>query len=265
MRTHRLKRIGIGSALAVLWVAAGGAALGQTPAGGGAGDGGSDTSSNISKYADMKVTIDAENKRLVEVIPPLMKSVGAEFTIDADVKNTIVSSHLSNVKLQTVLDVLLRSGDIPVQVTFEKGLYHFAKKVETAPEPPRVPSTPARPLLPEDSVLPPPPPGDQKDVDVHNVQTYDLLRVLNGLFNIPIGVDPSDPDESDHRGARNGYGNVGGSYSGFTNSSSHGITGRGITNTSSSGLLGTTGNGSSQQRNGSGTITVFGHPIHFGG
>ena len=183
MQTFR--RVGSGSALAVLWVISGGAAAAQEGSAG-APDGGGKGSPAASKFAEMKVSIDVDRGRLVEVVPKLMKSVGAEFSIDADVKDALVSSHLTNVKLQTVLDVLLRVSTIPVQVTLEKGVYHFSKKPELPPEaPPPTPRAPAEPLLP------PLPTTAEDGIDVHNVQTFDLLRVLNGVFGIPVSIDPS--------------------------------------------------------------------------
>lgn len=259
MQTHIRKRIGCRSALALLLALAGNGAVAQTPAGMPPGD--DPNVASFAKFSDTKVNIDAENKRLIEVLPDLMKSAGADFTIDADVKNARISSHLTNIRLQTALDTLMRVSDIPVQYTFEKGLYHFAKKRETAPEPPRIP--PPADLLPEEPLLPGPPTVQQDEVDVHNVQTYDLLRVLNGIFNVPIQIIPTDG--SGPQGTPNGYGDTHGDFTGFTNSHGFGLNGNGITTSGGSTTLGlSNGNSSgSQTHNIPGSLTLFGHTIHF--
>jgi hypothetical protein len=173
------------SAVTLLLALSGGAALAQGPPPG-TSEGGSTTSSGASRFSEMKVSIDVERGRLVTVVPTLLKSIGAEYVIDAEVKNAVVSSHLTNVKLQTALDTLLRVSDIPVKYTFEKGAYHFSLKVE----PPPKPAPPAMPI-PGESVLPPPPDIVEDVVDVHNVQTFDLVRVLHDLLGLPAGIDPT--------------------------------------------------------------------------
>ena len=245
MQTHNLRQVGCRSALALLWVLSGGAALAQAGTPGTSGDGGAE-SSGASKFSEMKVSVDTTGGRLIVVIPPIMKSVGADFTIDADVKNAIVASHLTNVKLQTALDSLLRVSDIPVQVKFEKGVYHFSKRVDPIPE-----VLPVLPLNPGESVLPPPPTVAQSEVDVHNVQTYDLLRVLNGLFGVPIEIDPTQDTGNRTQGAPN--------YPGLNQGSD---TGHG---TVSGGGLGGNRNlqyGNQNNRGGS-NVTIFGHTFHF--
>ena len=240
MQTHRLGRVGTLSALALLLTMSGGAALAQ---GGSSGmpDGGAG-SSDASKCLDMKVSVDATGERLVVLIPKLLKDVGAEFSIDSDVKNAHLSSHLSNVKLQTVLDVLLRTSDIPVQYTLEKGVYHFTKRVEPLPEAP-----PAKPQRPNEPLLPPPPTSVQEDVDVHNVQTFDLVRVLNGLFGIHATIDPygdSGPPRP-HSGGNSGVG-------------------QGSISTGGGGSSRTIGGNNGHQNGSGGTVVnLFGHYIRF--
>ena len=193
--------------------------------------------SGASKFAEMKVSIDADDGRLVVVVPKLMQSVNAEFTIDAEVKDALVSSHLSKVKLHTVLDVLMRVSSIPVQYTFEKGLYHFSKKVDLPPEAP-----PPTPRLPDEPLLPPPPTTQTEDVDIHNVQTFDLLRVLNGLFGVPVSIEPSEDRAA-------GRGSIADLLPGFG-------PGGPVHNTTS---------GNNGQARGSGSsFTLFGHPINLG-
>ena len=260
MQTRILGLVGVRSALTLLCVMSGGVALAQAS---GTQDGGAAGSSNTSKYADMKVSVDATGERLVVLIPKLFKSVGAEFSIDADVKNALLSSHLTNVKLQTVLDVLLRTSDIPVQYKVEKDVYHFSKRVDPLPEAP-----PAKPQRPSEPVLPPPPTIVQDDVDVHNVQTYDLLRVLNGLFGVPVAIDPGGDN-----GRLNGHrlDSGGSSAVGQGSANSHGSTSSGSIGSGgiggSSGSFGTSANGSgasSQSGSGGAILNIFGHPIRIG-
>jgi hypothetical protein len=262
MQTRILGLVGVRSALALLCVLSGGAALAQ---GGSAGaqDGGNAGSASVSKFADMKVSVDATGERLVVLIPKLLKSVGADFSIDADIKNALLSSHLTNVKLQTALDTLMRVSDIPVQYKFEKGLYHFSKRIDPLPEVP----LPPKPQPPGESVLPPPPTTVQDDIDVHNVQTYDLLRVLNGLFGVPVAIDPGGDNgrlagrRLDSGGSAVGQGSA--NSHGSTSSSSIGSGGIG----GNSGSFGTSTNGSgSSSQNGSsgGILNIFGHPIRIG-
>ena len=231
--------------MALLWVMSGGAALAQAGSAGMPGAGSGAGSSGASKFADMKVSVDATSERLVVVIPRLLKSVGAEFSIDTDVKNALLSSHVANVKLQTALDVLMRVSDIPVQYTVEKGVYHFSKGVAPLPEAP-----PVTPQPPGESVLPPPPTTVQEDVDVHNVQTFDLLRVLNGLFGVPVTIDPNGDD---------------GSRSGRAHSNGSGGLGQGSVTTGGNASSGSIGTGSGRQTGSGGTtLNLFGHYIRLG-
>lgn len=245
MQTRILGWIGTHSLLTLLCVVSGGAAKAHAGQAGMPGDG-SAGSSGASKFAEMKVSVDTVGGRLIVVIPPIMKSIGADFTIDADVKNAIVASHLTNVKLQVALDSLLRVSDIPVQVKFEKGVYHFSKRVDPIPE-----VLPQPPLNPGESVLPPPPTTVEGDVDVRNVQTYDLLRVLNGLFGVPIAIDPSRDPGNHAQGAPTYPGLGQGTDTGHGNVSSNGIGGnRSIQY------------GNQSNRDGS-NVTLFGHTFHF--
>ncbi|MCW3099579.1 MAG: hypothetical protein JWL77_5197 [Chthonomonadaceae bacterium] len=250
MQTRILGRIGTRSVLALLCVMSGGAALAQAGSAGMPGDG-SAGSAGASKFAEMKVSVDASSERLVVVIPKLLKSVGADFIIDSDIKNAILSSHLTNVKLQTALDTLLRVSDIPVQYTFEKGAYHFSKRVEPVPETPL-----PKPQPPGEPVLPPLPTTVEEVVDVHNVQTYDLLRVLNGLFGVPVAIDPGGDN-----GALDGHRTDSGGSStlGQGTDTGHGSV------SSGSILGGRNGRGSQNGSTGGGmVINAFGHLFRIG-
>lgn len=255
MQTQLLGRLGTRSALALLCVLSGSLALAQAPSTGAPGsaaappDSGSSTApSATSRFADMKVSLDLDNARLVVAIPELLKTVGAEYIIDADVKNALISSHLTNVKLHTALDVLMHVSSLPVQYTFEKGVYHFSKRVEPPP-------AAQVPVLhpPGESVLPPPPTSVEDTVDVHEVQTFDLLRVLNGLFGTPVSI--GDPGAN-------------GTLSGSSSASNHGVSGSGVRAGGGSSALSTQGSaaaGQTSQSSASGpTITLFGHRIQLG-
>ena len=234
MQVRGLGFVGSRSALALMLALVGSTASAQAPPPG-APDGSSNGSSGASKFADMKVSIDTDSGRLVEVVPKLLKSVGAEFVVDGDVKNARVSSHLANVRLKIVLDVLMRGSSIPIQYTFDKGVYHFSKKVEPPPEAPA-----PTPSVTDEPLLPPPPTTQTEDVDIHNVQTFDLLRVLNGLFGVPVAIDPSGEGAA-------GRGSIAGSLPGF------GPGGPVRGNNSSNG----------SQAHGSGSsFTLFGHAIN---
>lgn len=240
MQTRVLKLAGSSGALALLWALSGSAASAQAPPAGTL-SGGSASSSGASQFAEMKVSIDTDGGRLVEVVPQLLKSVGAEYIIDAEVKNALITSHLANVKLQTALDVLVRVSTIPVQVSFEKGVYRFSKKAETVEAPPE--TTPMPSLRPGDSVLPPPPEVLEGEVDIHNVQTFDLLRVLNGL--------------SGGSASLGAYDSVG-SLSGYSSYSGSGTSPSGYRSGGGSSILG--GSGSSSQNGGGGLIlNIIGH------
>lgn len=257
MQTRLPGRIGTRSALALVCVLSGAIASAQAPPAGTSGGtvpppdtGNSTAPSGTSRFAEMKVSIDLDNTRLVVALPQLLKTVGAEFIIDADVKNALISSHLTGVKLHTALDSLLRVSDIPVQYTFEKGVYHFSKRLEPPPQAPSAPfcTLPARPCCRR------PPTSVDDTIDVHEVQTFDLLRVLNGVFGTPVSIGDSGTN---------------GSLSGYSSASHVGITGRGITSGGVTSVLGTQGNGANGQNSQSSaigpTITLFGHRIQFGG
>jgi hypothetical protein len=255
MQTRFTGRIGVRSALALACMSFGGAASAQAPptgtSVGNAAPPKSDSGgapSGTSQFADRKVSIDLDNARLVVAVPQLLKSVGAEYIIDADVKNAIISSHLTNVKLHTALDVLMRVSSLPVQYTFEKGVYHFSKKVEPPPETPS-----PLPYTPGEAVLPPPPTSLDETIDVHEVQTFDLLRVLNGVFGTQGTI--GDPGAN-------------GSLSGYSGASQHGVSGKGITAGGIGSVFGTQASGNNGQNSQSGaigpTITLFGHRIQFG-
>ena len=249
MQTRFTERGGVVSVLALLGMLSGGAVSAQAPPTGTSGGGPAPPgSATPSQFADKKVSIDLDDARLVMAVPQLLKSVGAEYIIDADVKNAVISSHLTSVKLHTALDVLMRVSSLPVQYTFEKGVYHFSKKVEPPLEAPA-----SNPYTPGEAVLPPPPSSLDETIDVHEVQTFDLLRVLNGVFGTQGAI--GDPGSN-------------GSLSGYSSASNRGISGKGITAGSSGSVFGTQGSGNNAQSSRSTaigpTITLFGNRIQFG-
>ena len=85
---------------------------------------------------DKRVSIDAEEATLSSVLTTLMKSVGANYTLDNSLRSLRVTAHLHNLRLETALDVLLRSVAPPAMYRLEEGVYQFKLKIEPAlPEP----------------------------------------------------------------------------------------------------------------------------------
>ncbi len=80
--------------------------------------------------ADKRVSIDAEDATLASVITTLMRSVGANYTLDDSLRQIRVTAHLHDLPLQTTLDVLLRSVAPPTTYHVENGIYRFGPRVE---------------------------------------------------------------------------------------------------------------------------------------
>jgi hypothetical protein len=96
---------------------------------------GQSTDTSVAQ-ADKRVSIDAEDATLSSVLTMLMKSVGANYTLDSSLRALRVTAHLHDLRLKTALDVLLRSVAPPVTYRLEDGVYQFQLKSESAlPEP----------------------------------------------------------------------------------------------------------------------------------
>ncbi len=239
--------------LTLMLAASGGAAVAQTPPAGmpggtngtaGSGANAGTTHAGPEKFFDKKVSVDADSGRLVDVLPKLLKSVDAEFVISPDVKNALVSGHLTGVKFKTALDLLMRVSNIPVEYRYEDGLFRFTKKVEPSPTLPEP--------LPGEAVLPPPPRQGEERFDVREVGVENLIRALTG--GDPSFLPPSP----------SGYSS--GSANGHSSYSSFGFSPNGVHSGSGGNQFNSQGNNTSSQNNGGGgSITIFGHTIHLGG
>jgi hypothetical protein len=82
------------------------------------------------------VTVDAENERLADVLPDLMKSVGADYSLDGGIKNARVTIHITKAKFKPTLDAMMKVCDLAVTYRVETGLYHFMALAD-APAAPR--------------------------------------------------------------------------------------------------------------------------------
>jgi hypothetical protein len=128
-----------------------------------------------SNIGDKQVMVDADNQRLVDVLPALMKQVGADYSLDADIQQVTVSLHLPNAKFQAALDTLMKVATQPVTYKIEDGLYHFMRREDAPASSPSGPSsTPSGP-----GRSGPPYRGD----DQIGVALSDLVQYLSGADN----------------------------------------------------------------------------------
>lgn len=115
-------------------------------AGGGAPGVQSENPGKPTPIEDKMVTIDTDNGRLVEILPDLMKSVGADYSVDGGLKNVRVTIHITKAKFKPTLDTMMKVCDFPVTYRVEKGLYHFMALSDAPP----LPAAPL-PNLPENA------------------------------------------------------------------------------------------------------------------
>ncbi len=229
--------------LALALTAYSGAAFAQNPPAGmpsGNGSANSAISSGSEKFDDKKVSVDADGAKLVDVLPKLLKSVGAEFIIAPEVKNALLSGHLTNVKFKSALDLLLRVSTIPVEVTYTEGMFRFSKKVEL----PAADTTPS-----SESALPLPPKQGEAIVDVRKAGTENIIRALTGQDPSILPPNPS------------GYSS--GSVTSHSSYSSFGFSPNGVRLGSASSQMNSQG-GNGSQSSGGGSITIFGHTFRLG-
>jgi len=120
----------------------------QTPPGSGTGptSGTGQSGSAAIAIDDKTVTVDAENARLADILPDLMKSVGADYSLDGSVKNAHVTIHINNAKFKPTLDTMMKVSDVPVTYRVVSGLYHFMALAD-APALPHAPAS-SRPAAP---------------------------------------------------------------------------------------------------------------------
>src|SRR5580700_9161349 len=122
-------------------VALGGQTQAQTPPGTGNGSSAENGQSggNTTPIADKIVTVDVENARLADVLPDLMKSVGADYSLDGSIKSAHVTVHIAQAKLKPTLDTMMKVCDMAATYRVENGLYHFMALAD-APLLPRAPA-----------------------------------------------------------------------------------------------------------------------------
>lgn len=172
---------------------------------------------DISKYADKRVTLNFDNARLTEAIQTLMKSVGADFLIAPELKPSVVTVHLNNVRFAAALDVLLKSGSIPAEFTIDNGLFRFVPRKEpmTPPQEEATPELPEKdPFLPFIAKIP-----------VKNMEAARMYALLTGTpfwGGVPEGAISGDV--GGHREGTNfGFNNGAISYGGYGNDLFNGL------------------------------------------
>lgn len=138
------------------------------------GDNGKSPASGSGNIGDKLVVVDAENQRLVDVLPALMKQVGADYSLDSEIKNVTVSLHLPSAKFQAALDTLMKVASQPVTYKIEDGLYHFMRRTDTSGSQPTAP--PSTSASTESTGRIPPYRGD----DQLGVMLSDLFQYLGG-------------------------------------------------------------------------------------
>ena len=167
--------------------------------GGNGGDSSAKTGNGAAGLADKKVTVDADGVKLAEALPPLMKSVGADFVVDNSLKDVTVSVHLSNVRFQAALDTLVKVCSQPVMYKLVDGVYHFLPRVDE-PEPPRAEPPPSWPRGPAYKL---------GKIVVQNSDAQELVDFLSGNWD---GTDSAPSSLS-----------INGNVSGFRSYSSSGF------------------------------------------
>ncbi|HZT41404.1 MAG TPA: hypothetical protein VFA07_04415 [Chthonomonadaceae bacterium] len=105
--------------------------LGIAPMAAGAqGTGSSNNTSSATSLADKRVTIDFEDIALTAAIRQLMNSVHASYTLDNALGAARVTAHLTDVRLDTALDMLMKVSSVPAEYQEEQGVYVFSRRKE---------------------------------------------------------------------------------------------------------------------------------------
>lgn len=135
-----------------------------------------DASGTASAIGAKRVSVDAEDATLASVITVLMQNVGANYTLDASLRQIRVTVHLHNLPLQTTLDVLLRSAAFPVMVRIENGIYNFLPRPAA--------DTPVAETIaaPNNGINP----GGIRHIQVARVNFIDAAEAARLLGGIPI-------------------------------------------------------------------------------
>jgi hypothetical protein len=112
-----------------------------------------ETKSDTQKLADKKVTLRVEETSLSAALKVLMKSAGADFSVDPALKEARVTVSLTNVRLQVALDTLMKVSTLPASYRVsESGIYLFEPRKdpppsENLPPPPAEKTKPAPPQV----------------------------------------------------------------------------------------------------------------------
>ncbi len=207
------------AALAGLWTGSALPARAQDNRSGANGTAGAQT--NI---ADKRVSIDAEDATLASVITTLMRSVGANYTLDNSLRQIRVTAHLHDLPLNTTLDVLLRSVAPPTTYRVENGIYRFGPRVE--------PSAPAAEgvAAPENGLNT----SGIRHIQVARVNFIDAAEAARLLGGIPLRTDGQT------------YGLVDPNKMGLVGPSSGGATGTGAGGAQTGNAVGSAGPGGAQ-------------------
>jgi hypothetical protein len=187
-----------------------GTAVAQTPPATGGGQSGGTTQSTGKTTAieDKLVTIDVENARLADVLPDLMKSVGADYSLDGGIKNAHVTIHIAQAKFKPTLDTMMKVCDTAVTYRVEQGLYHFMALADAPP-------LPQAPVAPGRSTAPARPGPRYNGGDPLAVAVSELFQFLSGCEPAFSGKGPYPNNGSLKAGS--------GSLSGSRNYSEYGF------------------------------------------
>jgi hypothetical protein len=133
----------------------------------------SDTKSPVNKLADKKVTLRVEETSLSVALKLLMKSAGADFSVDPALKDARVTVNLTNVRLQVALDTLMKVSSLPATYRVsDTGIYLF----EPRPDPPPVENPPPS----DNSTKPAPPQARYEYIRLKNADPSYIAWLLGG-------------------------------------------------------------------------------------
>jgi hypothetical protein len=172
---------------------------------------------SATKLADKRVTLQVEEASLTNAIRMLMKSVGADFSIDPALREARVTANLTNIRLQVALDTLMRISTVPASYRVAEGVYLFEPRKEEPPTPPLI--------IEEDTKSAPK--ARFETIKVRNVDPSYLAALLGGQGFSVMGQN---------------YGAFGGDFSGSRTFSNGGFGGSGLFGGSGGANLGNSGN-----------------------
>lgn len=149
-----------------------------------------------------RVSVDVENADLASVLKTLMKSAGANYTLDNSLRAVSITAHLNNLRLDITLAILLRSSTPAAMYKVEEGVYRFLLKPETPDPTPLETNTPADDPNTSRGV---------KHIHVVRVNFIDAAEVARLLGGISLRSDGQtygliDPAKFDGRVGTNGTG-----------------------------------------------------------